>query len=178
MTDLPLQALVAFAARCALRIEACLRWYDFGPQDTEWAAAVGRAIDVAVRFACGERPEIGEMNDAMNAAFRAADAYDTPPWRLTALAAAYAAAAAREASVAQSTVDTDFALALVEEFARDVRTKVEAAWQAAGGMAIVREALGRDLEALRKLPLATPRAIGPPVDPRGNGPLGPLEPEV
>jgi hypothetical protein len=178
MTELPLHALVAFAARCALRIEACLRWYDFGPQDTEWAEAVGRAIDLAVRFACGERPEIGELNDAMNAALRAADAFDTPPWRLTALAAAYAAAAAREASVAQSTVDTDFALALVEEIATDVRAKVEAAWQTAGALGIVREALSRDLKALLKLPLATPRAIGPPIDPRGNGPLGPLEPEV
>jgi hypothetical protein len=55
---------------------------------------------------------------------------------------------------------------------------VEAAWQAAGAVGIVREALGRDLEALRKLPLTAPRAIGPPVDPRGDGPLGPLEPEV
>jgi hypothetical protein len=113
----------------------------------------------------------------MNAAFRAADAFDTPPWRLTALAAAYAAAA-REASVAQSTVDTDFALALVEEIATDVRAKVEAAWHTAGALGIVREALSRDLKALLKLPLATPRAIGPPIDPRGNGPLGPLEPEV
>jgi hypothetical protein len=66
----------------------------------------------------------------------------------------------------------------VEEIATDVRAKVEAAWQTAGALAIVREALGRDLQALLKLPLATPRAIGAPIDPRGNGPLGPLEPEV
>jgi hypothetical protein len=178
MTELPLHALVAFAARCALRIEACLRWYDFGPRDTEWAEAVGRAIELAVRFACGERPGIGELDDAMTAAFRAADAYDTPPWRLTALAAAYAAAAAREASVAPPSVDTDFALALVEEITTEVRAKVEAAWQTAGGLGIVREALGRDLKALLNLPLATPRATGPPIDPRGNGPLGPLEPEA
>ena len=178
MTELPLHALVAFAARCALRIEACLRWYDFGPQDTEWAEVVGRAMDLAVRFACGERPEIGELNDARNAAFRAAYKLDAPPWRLTALAATYAADAAREASAVQSTVDTDFALALVEEIATDVRAKVEAAWQTAGALGAVREALGRDLKALLKLPLVTPRAIGPPIDPSGNGPLGPLEPEV
>src|SRR5262245_11193203 len=33
MTDLPLRALVAFAARCALRVEFCLHHYDFASHD-------------------------------------------------------------------------------------------------------------------------------------------------
>jgi hypothetical protein len=177
MTDLPLRALVAFAARCALRVEACLYHYDFASPDPKWRQAIRQATRLAIRFARGDRPEPVELETAERAALRAAEQADSPPWQLAAQAAAHAVAAAREACAAPTTVETSFAMALAEECSLAVRARVEAAWQAAGAVGNVREALHRDWATLCRIPLEGPLAFGPPFDPCGDGPLGPLEPE-
>jgi hypothetical protein len=168
VNDLALLAQVAYAARCALRVEAHLRHYYLQSPDPAWAAAVVRATGLAVRFARGECPGREELDTAACAAFRIAEETDFPPWHLTALAAGHAAVAAREACAVPAPADTPFAIALAEECGRQVRLRVEAAWQAAGAVGNVREALRRDLEILARLSLESY------CDPSGDGPLGSL----
>jgi hypothetical protein len=74
-------------------------------------------------------------------------------------------------------VETSFALALADECSWAARAKVEAAWQAAGAIGNVGEALHRDWAALGRIPLEGPLVFGPPFDPCGDGPLGSLEAE-
>jgi len=178
MTELPLRARVAYAARCALRVETFLRHYAFMPSDPEWDQAVRGAVRLAIRFAGGEYPEREELETAVSVARMAADKTDFPPWKLGALAALHAAAATLEACAVAPTANTAIAFALAEERACKVRWNVEAAWQAAGALGNIRMALDRDLEVLREISLGVHFFMGPPIDPCGDGPLGPLEPPM
>jgi hypothetical protein len=76
----------------------------------------------------------------------------------------------------EASADTPFGTAMAQERACEVAARAEAARDAAGAVGDVREALRRDLEALRGLALGPPLSFGLPLDPCGDGPLGPLEP--
>jgi hypothetical protein len=95
---------------------------------------VDRATGLAVRFARKVCPGREELDTAACAAFRIAEETDFPPWQLTALAAGHAAVATRDAWAVPVPADTSFAIALAEECGRQVRLRVEAAWQAAGAV--------------------------------------------
>jgi len=66
---LPRRAIVAYAARCARRVQPLYR-----SKHERHVQAVERAIALAERFAKGEPPRVGEASEATLADVRAADA--------------------------------------------------------------------------------------------------------
>jgi hypothetical protein len=155
---LPLRAIVAFAARCARRVQPLTSSLPEHGRD-----AVERAIQVAEGFACGD--------DLTGAAARAADvAADAWADADAADAAADAArAAANAARAAAWAADADAATAARAADAADAAA--DAARAAADAAA---DAL--DLNRLIALNLGRPGTRGSPIDPSEAGPLGPLWP--
>jgi hypothetical protein len=168
-----LRAQVAFAARCARRVQPLAMRLPADPRNRE---AVERAIRVAEEFARGNQvsPHTGR------AAADAARAVATDAWAAKDTAASYAANAACYAANA--------AAAYTVTAGRDGATKVagaavyaytDAAASARAGDARVAfdAASVSDLGKLARLKLGLFPELGAPIDPSESGPLGPLWPE-
>src|SRR5512135_813846 len=175
LAKLPLRAIVAFAVRCARRVQP------LGHVLTEYRQVeVEDAIASAERFARG-----GKAIHAAGAAARAADA---------ARAAARAVDAAR-AAAAKAAADSDWvdaADAEAEAAWADATVRAAAACAARAANAAAADAAAEDttraawdtgraaargdLHRLLALELGRPGTLGKPIDPTEEGPLGPLWP--
>jgi hypothetical protein len=176
LKKLPLLAIVAYAVRCARRARPML---DTIPNFAAHGTAVEQAISLAERFCAGK-----ELNDAPDAAERAADAAG----RAAAVAHSFAggSAVALAAGAAQAAVQ---AAAAVEDFwvqpdaaDRVVRAATYAAGRASRAVAadhgaVVSAAARGDYDRLFSLNLGTYPDLGQPIDPTENGPLGAIWPE-
>lgn len=176
LKKLPLLAIVAYAVRCARRAQPIL---DTIPNFATHGAAVERTISLAERFCVGT-----DLNDAPDAAERAADAAG----RAAAIAHSFAggSAAALAAGAAQAAVQ---AAAAVEDFwvqpdsaDRVVRAAAYAAGRAGRAVAAERcaalnAAARADYGRLLSLNLGAYPDPGQPIDPMETGPLGALWPE-
>jgi hypothetical protein len=176
LKKLPLLAIVAYAVRCARRVQPILGTI---PNFATHGAAVEQAISLAERFCVGK-----DLNAAPDAAERAADAAG----RAAAIARSFAGgiAAALAAGAAQAAAQ---ATAAVEDYLvqpnsadRVARAATYAAGRAgravaADRCAAVSAAVRADFDRLLSLNLGTYPDPGQPIDPTETGPLGSLWPE-
>jgi hypothetical protein len=161
-----LRAQVAFAARCARRVQPLTnrRFADRHKHE-----AVERAIALAEQFAGGisVKPHAGRAADAAREVARAAwTAQD-----ITASRAADAATYAAQAAGAHT------AAGRVAEAAFYAYSDAAAAANAAGARDAFFAASVRDLAKLARLKLGAFPELGAPIDPSESGALGPLWPE-
>jgi len=192
LTELPLRAIVAFAVRCARRVQPLghvLTEYRQIEVDDAIASAEGfarggkavRAAGAAARAANAARAAARAVDAARAAAAKAAadsewvdadDAAAAAAWANAAVHAADAAAcAARAANAARA---ADVAAADAAAAAEAAEDTARAAWDT--GRAAARAAARGDLQRLRALKLGRPGTLGQPIDPAEGGPLGPLWP--
>jgi hypothetical protein len=165
LAQLPHHAVVAFAARCARRVQPLT--HVLPQQDRD---AIDRALASAEAFAKGAA-DAGA--NAARADARAADAGADAVARSAARSAARAwTAAARAAARADAAADA----ADAADWAATAAAAADwAANAAARGAA--RAAASSDLDRLIALNPGEPDAQGAPIDPSEAGPLGPLWPQ-
>jgi hypothetical protein len=160
LTRLPRRAVVAFAARCARRVQPLA--HALPQQDRD---AIARAIASAEAFAQGT----ATADTAWAAARAADDAADEAN-------AARAAAARAADNAARAATDAD-AAAWAAVWAADAAAAwVAAAARAAAARAATWVAAASDLERLIASNPGRPGTPGAPIDPSESGPLGPLWP--
>jgi hypothetical protein len=173
LRKLPLRAQLAFAARCARRVQPlATRLSD----DLANHEAVERAIAVAEQFARGHLPNHAEPESAYEGARDAAraawDAGDHTASRARD-AAAYAAQAAGYASQGPRlgpAANASRAAFYADNDGSDAAGAVKA-------RAAFDEAASSHLTKLARLKLGTFPQFGDPIDPSESGPLGPLWPK-
>src|SRR5512135_3250380 len=193
LAQLPLRAIVAFAVRCARRVQplghvlteyrpvevedaiASAEGFARGGKAVRAAGAAARAADAAraaaravdaARAAAAKAAADSDWVDADDA--EAADAWAEAPVR----AADAAACAARAANAGHA---ADIAAADASAAGADADT-ARAAWDT--GRDAARDAARGDLRRLRALDLGRPGTMGKPIDPAEQGPLGPLWPDA
>ena len=191
LTELPLRAIVAFAVRCARRVQPLghvLTEYRQVEVEDAIASAEGfarggkavRAAGAAARAANAARAAARAVDAARAAAAKAAadsdwvdadDAEAAAAWADAAVRAADAAACAARAANAARAADIAAADAAAAAAAEDT---ARAAWDT--GRAAARAAARGDLQRLGALKLGRPGTLGQPIDPAEEGPLGPLWP--
>ena len=157
LAQLPHHAVVAFAARCARRVQPLTHILPQQDRDT-----IDRALASAEAFAKGAAAARADAAraDARAAAARAAAARAADAWT--------AARAAADAAAAAAAAADDWA----------AHTAAAAAWaDAAAARAAARAAAASDLDRLIVLNPGAPDALGAPIDPSEAGPLGPLWPQ-
>jgi hypothetical protein len=169
LSRLPPHAIVAYAARCAMRVQPLFR-----AGSPELAASVERAIGAALRIASGHVLSVDDTTAAEGAEAAAAATASVPAARHAARAAAYAAHAACAA---------DQAPYAAEAFAGDAARAAHAAAVAAADLQAAADAAHyadyaaqADYERLVLFNRGAP-AVGLPLHCSEDGPLGPLWPE-
>lgn len=166
---LPPRGIVAFAARCARRVQALVR---LAPLTAEHVRSVEHAIALAERFAGGE--EVADVAAAYAAADAVAEAAASVQTAQLAAQCAYYAARAVDAAS-----EVPYAAAT---FAQDAGRVAYAAAHAAASEApdagyYAEYAARADYERLMSMNRGDLPALGQPVDCREDGPLGALWPE-
>ena len=189
LAKLPLRAIVAFAVRCARRVQPLGRvlteyrqvevddaiviaeGFARGGKADRAARAAARAVDAA-RAAAAKAAADSDWVDADDAEAAAAWADATVRATDAAACAARAANAARAADIAAA----DAAAARAAADAAAAEDTARAAWDT--GRAASRTAARGDLHQLLALELGRPGTLGKPIDPAEDGPLGPLWPNA
>ena len=179
LARLPHHAVVAFAARCARRVQPLTHVLSQQDQD-----AIDRALASAEAFAKGAaaaraadtraaaRAADARAADAARTATRAADA----AWADAARAADAAWATAAWATARAADADAVAAAAAAADWAAYAAAAAD--WAAnAAARAAARAAAASDLERLSALNPGEPDPLGAPIDPSEAGPLGPLWPQ-
>jgi hypothetical protein len=195
LTQLPLRALVAYAARCARRVQPFFTLPDDHPEKQRHSEAVERAVRTAEEVARGtlviDHPGVCVAVAAMAVyATSGVSAASQAAWASTdaARAAMTTTVAARGEQGSCDFPLSDFPLS-DEPVAWPEGTRAVAAWvayfawsAAAAPWAYAANARGvvarSDFAKLRGLGLGRFPELGAPLDPSGNGPLGPLWPEA
>jgi len=190
LARLPRRAVVAFAARCARRVQPVTHVLPQLDRDV-----IDRAIAVAEAFANGDAVVAGAARAAEDALYGAAKAgTEAGDWAAAwaARAAAWAAkAAAGDAGAAAGAAAGDAAWAaawaaraavkptdLDAWYGSTAERLEEAAFDASvSGEAAAWAAAASDLERLIALKRGEPDTPGAPIDPSESGPLGPLWPQ-
>ena len=191
LTQPPLRALVAYAARCARRVQPLFTLPDDHPDKQKHSEAVERAVRTAEEVARGTLV-IDDPRVCVPVAARALDATSGvsgasgAAWASTDAARA-AMATTRAARGEQGSGDffplSDEPVAWPEGTRAGDAWVAYFAWSAAAApwayAANARGAVARsDFAKLRGLGLGRFPELGAPIDPSENGPLGPLWPEA
>jgi len=166
---LPPRGIVAFAARCARRVQPLVR---LAPLTPEQLQSVEHAIALAERFANGE--EVADVAAAYAAVDAAAEVAAGVPIAHRAAKCAYYAARAADAAP-----KVPYAAAT---FAQDAARAAYAAAHTAGSEApdagyYAEYAARADYDRLMSMNRGDLPVLGQPVDCREDGPLGALWPE-
>ncbi len=177
LKQIPLRALVAYAARCARRVHIL---FEGRVVDLEYRAKVEGPIQIAERFARGDAGTGDDAwrsamaaGDAAIAAARAAGDADLEAVANAALEAAATALAALEADLGRETADARYRDAIERVVALG---SAQAAWAAVAAWATAIDAAWADFDQLLKLHLGSFPELGQPIDPSESGQLGPLWP--
>jgi hypothetical protein len=191
LKKLPLRAIVAFAARCARRVESISQSSVSNPQQEDRRMAIDNAIRLAEEISRGSDPLSSAAVDQALAATRALTSDSVKGECATAAAAAAARTAATVWLVlnqGESSRDTErwtntpearnyishLTNVTADVVAMDAFTAaVEAASADAYSDNFMRGAI-HDYESLLGLSLGTYPEAGRPIDPSPDGPLGPL----
>jgi hypothetical protein len=152
LRQLPTRAIVAYAARCARRLQSSSGVPGSSPESILPPLAVEHAIRSAEAFALGE-----PVANPWSAAAAARSAVAATAATGGAIAAMAAANAAMAAAAATQAADPSWL-----------------AWSVSLGADV--EAARRDFDQLRELELGQYLGLGEPIDPSETGPLGPLRP--
>lgn len=173
LKQLPLCAIVAFAARCARRVQPLYRLPENFPDRAKHLRAVETAISTAELFARERKPiaayvEVDAAAYAAGTDNAAAQTYPAACAAGGAAADAYGAASA----AARAAVDGTYTRAVVSA-AGDANA---AAARAAAYDDAEIDASTLDLATLKRLELGSFPELGRPIDPGEGGPLGPLWP--
>jgi hypothetical protein len=176
--ELSLRSTVAFAARCARRVQAQFNPPDDFPHRGQAFEVIEEAICVAEEYASGTPRPLKQVSAAAKIAHNLGEA--AYPLRQLAPYAAYHAAWAVAQAVgagerATQAVATGV-LASAYGASRVVLTGGTGAQPGADTARAVHEALRADFEALRSLNLGGFCDMGDPIDPSQAGPLGALWP--
>jgi hypothetical protein len=164
LAQLPRRAVVAFAARCARRVQPLTHALPQQGRD-----AIDRAIASAEAFAKDD----SRAADAAEAAARAARADEAARAAHLAARAAHLAATA-----ALATTDADVLAAAAEAAARAATVEAAADAEADDNdWADAWAAASSDLDRLIASNLGKPDTLGATIDPSESGPLGPLWPQ-
>jgi len=176
LKKLPLGAIVAYAVRCARRVQPLYGRAAGGAKLAKHEAAVEEAISLAENFCL--RHDVHAA--AYGAAYAARDAVDTAVAQDAARVASGAARAAAYAfDIPQSAVyeHAIYASRVAAEADDAAQAAVRAADHAWADAQAVAAAARGDFERLLKLNHGTYPKVGDPIDPAEYGPLGPLWPE-
>lgn len=175
LKTLPLRAIVAYAVRCAKRVQPLYAGAAWLPGFAEHEAAVERAISLAQNFCLGQ--DVSAIDDAVAAAAAA----EAAAWvaadaaKAAAFAAAYAAYAANAANAATYAADEAVDAAIA---AADAEAEAYADDDlCADNTRVAARAAKTDIDRLLQLNLGTYPELGQRIDPTENGPLGLLWPE-
>ena len=177
LKQIPLRALVAYAARCAWRLHLV---FDARIVDPEYRANVEQPIQIAERFARGH---IDSGDAAWQSAMAAGDAGiaaartigdgDLEAVANAALEAAKTAMAALKADLAGKTEDAGYGDAIERVVALG---SAQAAWAEVAVWATAVAAAWADFHKLLNLNLGAFPELGQAIDPSESGQLGPLWP--
>jgi len=181
LKQLPLRAIVAYAMRCARRVQPLLLRATGLPGHERNVGAVDEATLAAERFCRGEQVTAADADahaayaDAVNAraACAAADAAARAAY------ASYAAARATRAAAARAAAENAAAYAVnAADAATDATADAAADADAEATAVRAAEAAAKaDYDRLLSLNLGVYPELGQPIDPTENGPLGSLWPE-
>jgi hypothetical protein len=191
LKKLPLRAIVAFAARCARRVQSLSQLPEDHPEKERHRAAIEAAIQMAESFSKGSTCSSVEQVRAANAAREVVGGVPGSDHAAAAAAeAAHAAASAWDALDSEESergmslwVKTADALNFLDQLANttaDLATlsALSAAEEAASAAGEHNEtfvaAAIQDYEKLLGLKLGSYPEAGQPINPSPDGPLGPL----
>src|SRR5580698_10630440 len=173
LKQLPLRALVAYAARCARRVQSQYALPEGHPETAACQAALDAAIRVAEQFASGEEPSAESIAQAEEATVRAilqvSGDDNGNPVAAYAANAAYATIDAATAGVAALSASDPLPAA------EKVADAAAIAFETASAIRddVVRPAK-LDFEMLHRMHLGKFPGIGEPINPAETGILGPL----
>ncbi len=173
LKQLPLRALVAYAARCARRVQSEYKLPEGRPDAATCEAAIEAAIAVAEQFALGEELSsevVAQAEEAAVAAMLAVSEEENGN-SAAAFAANAAYAAVNAASAGLSAID----MADPQSAAEKVADAAAIAFDAASAIRddVVRSA-NLDFEMLRRMHLGKFPAVGEGINPSESGILGAL----
>ncbi len=175
LRQLPLRALVAFASRCARRVQSFYVLPEDHPTKQTSTAAIDTAIRVAEEFAMGGAVDVKKTAAALR---DAEESFAVVQEEEDAGEGATHAAKASLAAVGAANIA--FAVQSAEWSGEEIWTAIEAAGEsmiaAMPDTETATRALAFDLETLAELDLGQFPEIGETVDPMEDGPLGSLNP--
>lgn len=175
LKQLPLRALVAYAVRCAMRVQLLyLKWQDGQSQSgppAGMAEAVAEAIELATKYAADEGQYDLKRGQALEETVIEAVMRAKGGHRGAAFAANAAYAALNAANLASSVSNGPNRRADAEKVVLAVITAADAA--AAAHEPVIQAALD-DWHTLQLMRFGQFPEAGKPVDPRPEGKLGPL----
>lgn len=173
LKNVPLRALVGYAARCALRVESMFLADSKNPNAPSSRKSVETAIQTALDFAAGNRvteDAVSKLEDQVAAALEiATDNGEADKASVLAGNATYAAINA--AHLAIQSVDSDDPTENAEALLDAVTVGIESA---ASADVSVAQSAGMDWVLLSRQSLGEFPLLGEPINVREDGPLGPL----
>lgn len=183
LKKLPLRAIVAYAVRCARRVQPLYRLARRIPDRERHQAAIETILMIGERFC---RDETAAAANAFTAGARTFSAARVTGAADAAARAARAASAARAANATHAALVANAARAAsaaaeaanAAEATETVEAANVAATNATNVAATNANAAGADYDRLVSLNLGVYPNLGQPIDLAENGPLGPLWPEV
>ncbi len=167
LKTLPLGAIVAYAARCARRVQPQYRSAATGDEAAKHAAAVEAAISLAEHYCQSQQVSV----PAYDAAYAARDAAAGEGARDAARAASGAVRAAAYAFDIPKSAVYDHPI-YASHVATEAADGAQAAARAAADPTAAVAAARADFDRLGELQLGAYPAPGTPLDPSENGPLG------
>lgn len=177
LKKLPLGAIVAYAVRCARRVQPLYGCAAHVAELPKHEASIEGTISLAEKFCLSH--EVKEKDAAYGAAYHAMDAADSAAAKAVARAAAAAARAAGYAFDLPKNAVYDqplYASRVAAEAVDGAKAAARAAGHAAVGAGAFAAAARADFDRLRQLNPGNYPKLGQPIDPTENGPLGPLWP--
>lgn len=175
LEKLPLGAIVAYAVRCARRVQPLYGRAAGIAELAKHEAAVGWAISLAEDF-CLSHVVNAAAYDAAYVARTSVEAVDARDAARAAAAAARAAAYAFDVPRSAVYDRAVYASRVAAEAVDGAKAAARAADHASDGARVVEAAARADFDRLLELNQGTYPKLGQPIDPTENGPLGPLWP--
>jgi len=183
LKQLPLRAMVAYAVRCARRVQGILVATRQIPDYERHVNDVETALHAAESFCVGQ---LRNATEAVRAAAHAAsyvasvesvdaEARDAAKFAMHPVYAAFASAQAA-AHAASSSADDATAAGAAYDVAHAVADAYGAARASADAIEAARPAARREFDYLSKMELGDFPELGQTIDPSENGPLGPFWP--
>ena len=175
LQDVPLRALVGYAARCAQRVQPLFLAESKHPEAAGYIKLVQKAIQVAMKFAIGGKvtlAAVSKLEDEVTQAIEVAtERSEKNKDSVLAGNAAYAAINATHLAILS--LDSDDPANEAGEAVQAVGVAVESAAAADENAA---QAAGLDWVLLSRMDLGHFPLLGEPLDASEEGPFGPLNP--